>query len=405
MTGYVARAIPGRFAVACAIILIAFNLRPALSSLAPVLDEVMRDTGLSAAGASIMTTAPVFCMGLFGSVAPWLARRIGPERTALLVLAAVAAGTAWRGAATVPALLAGSLLAGIGIGIGNVLIPALLKRDFADRALLMTGCYTMALCLGAAAAAGLTAPLRDAFGESWAWALAAWAVPAALAAGFASVVWAARIGPSSAGAPPRPLQRVRGLWRDPVAWQVTLYMGLQSALAYVVFGWLAPILRSRGDSAVEAGLVTSVSVLTQVAATLPVPMLVGRLRSQSVPATLAMLVTGIGFIGLLFAPLSWQWGFAVALGLGMGASFAQAVMFIVQRAADSHVASQLSSMSQSVGYVIAAAGPLVAGALHDLTGDWSMVGVMAVVICVASGIAGWLAGRPVMVGAGRRQPG
>lgn len=400
--GPVASARPGiSWPAAAVVALIAFNLRPALSSIAPVLPEIMADTGLSAAGASVLTTAPVLCLGLFGPLAPWLSRRIGMERTMLLALFAILLGTGLRGLATTPALIAGSLAAGAGIGLGSVLMPGLLKRDFPDRGALMTGVYVMALSFGAAFAAAVTTPLRVALDGWWGGALAAWTVPAAAAMAWAGVVWAGRLGRGPGGAVPAPAAR-RGavLWRDPLAWQVTLFMGLQSTLAYVVFGWMAPMLRSRGDSAVTAGFVVSLSVVFQIVASLPVPILAARMRRQSGPAAAATLLAGASFVALLTAPLSWQWALAALLGLGQGAAFSLAILLIMLRAGDSGVAARLSGMAQGVGYTMAAAGPLLVGVLHDWSGGWAGAGWLCAAVGLGGAAAGALAGRNRLVGTG-----
>lgn len=400
--GPVASARPGiSWPAAAVVALIAFNLRPALSSIAPVLPEIMADTGLSAAGASVLTTAPVLCLGLFGPLAPWLSRRIGMERTMLLALFAILLGTGLRGLATAPALIAGSLAAGAGIGLGSVLMPGLLKRDFPDRGALMTGVYVMALSFGAAFAAAVTTPLRVALDGWWGGALAAWTVPAAAAMAWAGVVWAGRLGRGPGGAVPAPAAR-RGavLWRDPLAWQVTLFMGLQSTLAYVVFGWMAPMLRSRGDSAVTAGFVVSLSVVFQIVASLPVPILAARMRRQSGPAAAATLLAGASFVALLTAPLSWQWALAALLGLGQGAAFSLAILLIMLRAGDSGVAARLSGMAQGVGYTMAAAGPLLVGVLHDWSGGWAGAGWLCAAVGLGGAVAGTLAGRNRLVGTG-----
>jgi len=390
---------PVRWPVMVAVVLIAFNLRPAFSSISPVLNEIMSDIGLSATGASVLTTAPVLCLGLFGPAAPWLARRIGIERTVLVVMLAILLGTGLRGLASAPTLIAGSLLAGAGIGVGNVVMPGLLKRDFPDRAPLMTGVYIMSLSIGAAIASAATAPLRVALGGWWAGALAAWTIPAALAMAVAAIVWAQAIrrGPALGASRPA-VRRAVKLWRDPLAWQVTLFMGLQSMLAYVVFGWMAPVLRSRGDTAVTAGLVVSVSVVFQIIASLPAPILAARMRSQGGPAAVAMLVAVASFVALLAAPLSWQWALAAMLGLAQGAAFSLAILIIMLRAGDSDMAARLSGMAQSVGYTLAACGPLLVGVLHDRIGGWSGAGWVFVVAGLAAAGAGMLAGRNRLVG-------
>lgn len=386
----------GGLLVVGAILLVAFNLRPSLSSIGPVLNEAIAALHLSAAQAAVLTTAPVLCLGLFAPLAPEGARRFGLERTALLALVAIAAGMAVRGWATYGWVLGGSLLAGAGVAVGNVLMPGLIKRDFPTRLAAVTGCYSMVACIGASAGAGLTAPMRAAFGGNWAAALAGWAGPATLALALSALVWRRRILPGRATGPTR-MPRVRGLWRDPLAWQVTLFMGLQSSLGYAMMGWLPPMLRSRGDDALTAGYVMSISILMQTTASLPAPLLAARLRTQSTPAAASMILTAGAYLGLIWAPLSWQWAMAGLMGVGMGASFALALMIILQRTPDGHAAAALSSMAQTVGYLLAGLAPLLMGLLHAATGDWSGAAGLVALIGVTSATAGWLAGRDRLV--------
>lgn len=383
--------------LAVGLMLVALNLRPALSSLGPILPDVIRDTGITAVGASILTTAPVLCLGLFGFLAPKIAGRFGTERAILVFLVVLAAGTALRGLLSFPGLLAGSIVAGAAIGIIGVLLPGLVKRDFPDKASLMTGVYTMALCAGAAFAAGSAVPFQQAMGGSWPAALAVWAVPALVAA----LVWlpmAPRRVPAASGAPPR-VAKVTGLWRDPLAWQVTLYMGLQSAVAYMVFGWVAPMLRDRGLDPVMAGLVVSCSILVQVPAALVSPLLATRRPSQSFAAVLLMVFTIVGLMGLFHAPLGSVWIWAVLLGIGQGGNFAVALTIIVLRSRDAHVAAHLSGMAQSVGYTLAATGPLGVGILHEWAGGWQAVSTLFICVCSVAAVFGIAAGRDRHVGA------
>ena len=247
------------------LILVALNLRPALSSMSPLLAEVSQSLGLSAAKAGLLTTLPVLCLGLFAPMAPILARRFGAERVVLGILLTLAAGIILRSAFGEVGLFAGSLIAGASIGIIGVLLPGIVKRDFAKQAGTMTGVYTMALCLGAALAAGSTVPLSKHFGDSWSIGLGFWILPALVAAAF----WLPQVGQKHGAH--QVAYRVRGLLRDPLAWQVTLYMGLQSSLAYIVFGWLPSILIGRGLTATQAGLVLSGSVIVQLASSLAAP--------------------------------------------------------------------------------------------------------------------------------------
>src|SRR5471030_2208061 len=233
------------------LVLVALNLRPALSSMAPLLSEVSSSLGLSAAKAGLLTTLPVLCLWLFAPLAPILARRFGAERVVLGILLTLAAGIILRSAFGEVGLFAGSLIAGASIGIIGVLLPGIVKRDFARHAGTMTGVYTMALCLGAAIAAGSSVPLSEHFGSSWSIGLGFWVLPALLAAIF----WLPQVRQKHGAH--HVAYRVRGFLRDPLAWQVTLYMGLQSSLAYIVFGWLPSILIGRGLTETQAGLVRS----------------------------------------------------------------------------------------------------------------------------------------------------
>lgn len=373
------------------LVLVALNLRPALSSMAPVLNQVTAGLGLSASAAGLLTTLPVLCLGLFAPLAPALARRLGSERVILGILFTLALAILVRSAMGVAGVFIGSLMAGASIGIIGVLLPGIVKRDFPQHAGTLTGVYTMALCLGAAMAAGATVPLTQYFGDSWALGLGFWMIPALLA----MLVWLpqARQGHG----PHKVSYRVRGLWRDRLAWQVTLYMGLQSSLAYIVFGWLPSILIGRGLSPTEAGLVLSGSVIVQLVSSLSAPWLATRGKDQRLAIVIVMLVTLAGLFGCLYAPISGLWGWAVLLGLGQGGTFALALTLIVLRSRDAHVAANLSSMAQGVGYTVASMGPFAVGLVHDLTGGWAAVGWIFAVLGVGAIVFGLGAGRALHV--------
>ncbi|HEK1770934.1 TPA: CynX/NimT family MFS transporter [Pseudomonas putida] len=373
------------------LVLVALNLRPALSSMAPVLGQVSEGLGLNASAAGLLTTLPVLCLGLFAPLAPILARRFGSERVILGILLTLALGILLRSALGATGVFVGSLIAGASIGIIGVLLPGIVKRDFPAHAGTLTGVYTMALCLGAAMAAGSTVPLSQYFGDSWAMGLGFWLLPALLA----MLVWApqARQGHGAH----QVAYRVRGLWRDRLAWQVTLYMGLQSSLAYIVFGWLPSILIGRGLSPTQAGLVLSGSVLVQLISSLSAPWLATRGKDQRLGIVVVMLVTLGGLFGCLYAPISGLWGWAVLLGLGQGGTFALALTLIVLRSKDSHVAANLSSMAQGVGYTLASMGPFAVGLVHDLTGGWAAVGWIFAVLGLGAIVFGLGAGRALHV--------
>ena len=374
------------------LVLVALNLRPALSSLSPLLNDVSTSLGLSAAKAGLLTTLPVLCLGLFAPLAPILARRFGAERVVLGILLTLAAGILLRSSFGEVGLFAGSLIAGASIGIIGVLLPGIVKRDFAKQAGTMTGVYTMALCLGAALAAGATVPLSHYFGDSWNIGLGFWIAPALLAALF----WLPQIGQKHGAH--RVAYRVKGLLSDPLAWQVTLYMGLQSSLAYIVFGWVPSILISRGLSATEAGLALSGSIIVQLLSALTAPWLATRGKDQRLAIVVVMVLTLGGLFGCLYAPIDGLWGWAILLGLGQGGTFSLALTLIVLRSRDAHVAANLSSMAQGIGYTLASLGPLAVGLIHDWTGGWAATGLVFAVIGLGAIVAGLGAGRAKYVG-------
>ena len=374
------------------LVLVALNLRPALSSLSPLLNNVSTSLGLSAAKAGLLTTLPVLCLGLFAPLAPILARRFGAERVVLGILLTLAAGILLRSSFGEVGLFAGSLIAGASIGIIGVLLPGIVKRDFAKQAGTMTGVYTMALCLGAALAAGATVPLSHYFGDSWNIGLGFWIAPALLAALF----WLPQIGQKHGAH--RVAYRVKGLLSDPLAWQVTLYMGLQSSLAYIVFGWVPSILISRGLSPTEAGLALSGSIIVQLLSALTAPWLATRGKDQRLAIVVVMVLTLGGLFGCLYAPIDGLWGWAILLGLGQGGTFSLALTLIVLRSRDAHVAANLSSMAQGIGYTLASLGPLAVGLIHDWTGGWAATGWVFALIGLGAIVAGLGAGRAKYVG-------
>jgi len=386
-------AAPRRLLLGFALVLIGFNLRLPIASLGPVLPEAARAGGLTPFATSLLTTLPSLCFGLFSPLAPAMSRRIGAEHTVLVMLAVLTLGTALRGLGSAPALFAAQIFACLGIAAINVLAPVLVKRDFPRHAAMMTGLFTMALCVGAALAAGATVPLRHLLGGSWALALAAWALPALLAA----LLWAPLLPPQETmlGPPARP----RSLLTDPLAWQVTLFMGLQSALAYLVFGWLAPILRDRGLSPAVAGYLLSLSILGQAVTSLVAPSFAARRRSQSGVALFFSGLAVASLLGCILAPLGTAWLWAILLGLAQGGLFGTALMLIVLRARDAVAAGQLSAMAQGIGYLLSALGPLLAGTLHGLTGGWGAVAGWVGVLGGAMAWSGAQAGRARYVGA------
>ena len=382
------------------ILLVSLNMRAALSAVSPLLTDVSNSYGLSSTAGGLLTTLPVLLMGVTAPFVPRLVRRLGPERVVLGALALLAAGVGLRVVSGVWALFAGSVVIGAAIALLNVTMPGLVKRDFPDRAATMTGVYTTSMIVGATLAAALSVPMEHAFG-GWQGSLASWSVLAL----FAALVWLPQVRRPAGAAGGRVAQpvgeRVAGLWRHPLAWQLAVYMGVMSLLSYTLIAWMPTILTDQGMDRGTAGAVFAFCNLIQVGGAFVVPTLAGRMHSQRVLVALMVSCNVGGILGLVLAPVGGAWLWAVLLGIAQGGGFGLAMALIVLRSGGAAVASQLSGMSQMVGYFIAAAGPVGFGALHQVTGGWTLPLVLLLGCCGVALTAGLGAGRAHTLRAGR----
>ena len=376
--------------IGVAIVLVAANLRPAVVGVAPVLSEITAAEGLSSTAAGVLSALPVFCFGLFAPAAPWLARRLGIERTVLGALVLLCVGFAVRSVGPVALLFVGNVLAGAAIAAGNVLLPALIKRDFSHRTGVMTGLYTMAVSAGGALAAGITVPVAQAAGLNWRGALALWGLFALVALVF----WLPqtrrvhRIGTTGGAG---------GLWRDGLAWQVTGFMGLQSLGYYAVSAWIPAVFVGRGFGPEAAGWLLSLASFVGIVGSMVAPMLAARFRRQRAVALVITVVSTLGLIGVITLPGAEIPSMAL-LGLGQGAALGLALTLVALRSPDAAHTSQLSGMAQSIGYMLAAVGPFLVGVVHDATGSWTIPLLLLLVLFVPQGVVGVLAGRDLLVG-------
>ncbi|QRM31585.1 MFS transporter [Microvirga sp. VF16] len=379
------------FTMAC-VILAAINLRPALTSTATMVTEIQQSLGLSGAWIGILTTMPVLCFGIFGPLAPLLSARFGLERAIALLLTGLAAGLVLRVLPNSMALFASTLLAGAAIGMAGVLLPVVIRRRFPHRLGPMTGLYTMILSVGGASAAGLT-PIFERVWQSWTLALASWSIPALVA----GLLWSGLAFSRSATTGTAPLPRFSLLLRDRLAWYVTAFMGLQAGLAFIVLGWLPTLLRDRGLDVLNAGVVTSVSILAQTVTALLVPSLATQRVSPRLLIVLVLSATCIGFLGLLYAPLPTRHLWALILGLGQGGLFGLALLFVTLRAPTAEVTAMLSGMSQSIGYLGASLCPFAVSLLRGGPDPFIGPAVMVAAVTAACTWCGFKAAAPAYV--------
>lgn len=377
----------GLVAVA-AILLAALNLRLAVTSIGPVLNEIRTGLGMSSTVAGLLTSVPVFCFATVGLAAPHLARRFGAARVILLGLLVLTAGLALRPYLPgVPLFLLASLVSLAGIAVVNVLLPVIVKEYFPTQVGTMTGLYSVALNLGATLAAAATVPLTHAFG-SWQLGLACWAVLAAVALPSWLPLTRDRFTAPAATTPTAPVR----VSRHPVAWALAVYFGMQSTSAYVIIGWLPQIFRDAGLSADKAGLLFATTSLLGVPLGLFLSALAQRLRGQSAIAA-GLGVFGIaGYAGLWWDPAAAPWLWVILLGV-VNTAFPLVLTMIGLRGGSPATVVKLSAFAQGVGYLLAIPGPILVGVLHDRTDGWRVPMALMIALMVPQLIAGAYAGR------------
>lgn len=369
-----------------AVVLTALNLRPALTSVGPLLGAMRESLGASATWAGALTTLPGLCFAAAGLFAPWLARRIGLQHAISAALVTLVVGLLLRVLDGPFVVIGGTVVATGGIALINVLIPVVIKGSFPAQVGVMTGIYTAALQGGGAMGSALTPPMESAFG-SWRGALGGWAVLALLAL----IAWlvGAR-GVRTVELPARPTGG--SLLRNRLAWTVTLFFGFQSTLAYIMLGWLPEVFIDSGVPKATAGMLVGLMSLIAVPISIFLAPMAARSSSQSGWIVALGVVGLVGVIGLLIDPAAAPLLWSVLVGLGMSV-FSLALTVIALRARTTEDTTQLSGMAQGFGYLLAGIGPFLFGLLHDVTGGWTVPWIFVLVIYVLQMTMGALAGR------------
>ncbi|MGP4049042.1 CynX/NimT family MFS transporter [Streptomyces sp. 2A115] len=393
------------------IVLTALNLRPAITSLGALLEEVRDGLGMSGSVAGLLTSVPPLCFAVFGVTAPRLARRFGPGAVVCAGMVAISAGLAIRPfAGNTAGFLVASALALMGIAVSNVLMPVIVKRWFPDRVGSMTGLYSMALALGTAAAAAVTVPMARALGGSWQSGLAVWAGLAAVAvlpwiplvrargtalsadAGAAPARGAAPAPTTGSASAARQEPAALRITRSRTAWALAVFFGLQATAAYITMGWLPQIFRDAGVPAGTAGLLLAVTMVMGVPLAFVIPRLAARLPRQG-PIVVALGVCGLaGYAGLYFAPAGGAWAWALLLGVS-NCAFPLALTMVGMRARTGAGVAQLSAFAQSAGYLISIPGPLLVGVLYQHSGGWGSPIALMTGLMLPQIVMGVLAGR------------
>jgi CP family cyanate transporter-like MFS transporter len=375
------------------------NLRTAITSVPPLFPDLQTQLHLSSATLSLLAATPVICFGVVSAFTAWLNRRYGEEMILLVALVLLTAGLLLRGVAPEVMLFPGTVLAASAIAVLNVLLSSMAKRRWPERAGLLIGIYLTTLSVGAILSSLLSVPLYDSSG-SVQLALGVWAVPAALAV----LLWLPQLRYRTVGLAPAatdgtvaPARASVKVYRYALTWQVTAYMALQSLLYYAALSWLPTIFQDRGDSAITAGNLLALMGVGNLTTSLLVPVLAHRRPSQRGLVVPSLIGTAAGLAGCLWAPLGSAPFWVLVLGVSQGSCLGLAIFFMLARAPDAGVAASLSAFAQSVGYLVASAGPLMVGLLHSATGSWNLPLVLLLVLCAAELATGLLAGRPLQL--------
>lgn len=376
-----------------ALLTLAFNLRPVAVAVGPVLAEISGDVGLSGGAAGLLTSLPTLCFAGFGALAPGLARRFGAHRAIAFALVALIVGQAARllvpGAVTFLGLSAVALA---GMAMANVLLPSLVREHYPNRVGLATALYSLSMTIGVTLASSVTVPLAHALG-GWRASLTAGVLAAVIALACWLPLARYRAAPKADGVAHVTLAMVA---RTRLGWALAVMFGCQSAQAYTIFGWLPSVYRSAGMSEVDAGFMLGIATGVGILPAFLIPAYVARTRNPSVLFLSIMACLIAGYLGLMIAPMSTPWLWALLLALGT-ASFPLLLALFGTRARTPAATAALSGFAQSVGYLLATFGPLSFGIVHTLSGGWSIPISVQLALVAPMIVAGLYACRPLLI--------
>lgn len=380
-----------------AVILVAAALRPGATAVGPVIAELRQEFGLNGTVAGLLTALPGLTFGAIGAAAVALARRIGLTGGILAGLLLIMVGLLLRTfSGSTVGFLACTLIGLAGMALGNVLVPAWIKRHGGGAVTRLMTAYSVVLLVGAATASMLAAPLVRVAPGGWRAALGVWGIAAAVAV----VPWIVlglrerRDRSDRAGAPMLPPSG--SLLRSPTAVALSLFFGTQALTAYAQFGWMPQIYRDAGLSGDTAGLLLGLVSLLGIVGGFLMPVWVERSTDLRAGMVGLGVVTVGGYVGLWLAPATAPWLWAGLLGLGSWA-FTAAIAMITVRTRHPQVTAQVSGFAQPIGYVLAGLGPLLVGVLYQLTGGWAAALALLIVTAVVMTVAGLRIARPTYV--------
>ncbi|MCC9621062.1 MFS transporter [Thalassospira sp. MA62] len=350
-----------------AILLLAANMRGSIVGLGPLAEIIGSDLSLSGTELGLLTTLPVLSFGVLSMFAPRLGQRFGLEATLLAMLLFIAVGQGLRASGSYGVMVVGTIILGAAIAVLNVLTPSLVRRSFPTRVALVTALYTFTMSSGATVAAFGAIPIRNIADGDWRWSLGVWAIFAAIA----FVCWLPMLryrhkAPTAATTPKA------SLWKNPEAWWLAAFFGCQSLMFYTGTAWIAKVFIDYGISEAEAATLLTLFNVFGIPAAFAAPLIYSKIGNKKLAMLVLHIPLLIGIPGFVFATTELPYVWAVCLGLGQGSMISIALTLVGMRGADPQTSARLSGMAQSVGYLFAAIGPVLFGALHDLLGDWQI---------------------------------
>lgn len=385
----------GSFLLLIGIVLFASNLRAPLTSVGSLIPEIRDSLGVSNAIVGSITTLPLLAFALISPFAPKLANRLGMRRTIFLAMVVLAIGILLRSATGVTTLFIGTALIGVAIAFGNVLLPGFIKMSYPFKIGIMTGLYAVSMNIFGAIGSGVSVPLSNIGSFGWRGALAVWAGLVIVTI----IVWFPQIkGP--AVMPTYDLEKDNkksNMWTSFTAWQVTLFMGLQSLMYYTILTWLPDILIGNGYSSSEGGWLLSLMLFAIIPMTFLMPVIADKLKNQKILGFATGASFMIGIAGFFSSNLVIIIIAIIFFGIGCGSAFSLSMMYFTLRTKNGNDASELSGMAQSFGYLLAAVGPVLMWAIHDMTGNWTTPLFVLLIITCFIITFGTLAGRRVTI--------
>lgn len=374
------------------VIFVAFNLRPAITSVGPLIGTIRDDIGFANWSVALLTSLPLIAFAIMSPIAPKLANKFSNEMTLVIGLFVLIIGISLRSMSVVFLIFFGTLCIGLGIAICNVLLPGVIKEKFPAKVAIMTSVYTTSMSIFATSASGLSIPLAEELNLGWQLALLVWAIPAVIGL----IIWLIIYKNNRKNTSDKQLKffeskKGSGIWKSNLAWKVALFMGFQSLIFYVTISWLPELLMDEGMRKATAGYMLSYFQLLGIPISFIIPMIAVKMKSQRALVLAINLLYIIGISTLLLKPTFAFIIFAITLiGIASSANFALSLSFLAIRAKGAKDAAELSGMAQSIGYLLAAIGPIIIGYVYDITQAWTipliiLIGITFVIIYVGMG--------------------